>query len=334
MRTTDEKISLYTQLFTGRTDVYGTHDPVTGRGWQVKEPVTRSVIQSHLRGDRPYGVYLLQQDKTPAVVADFDNDGFDPVAAFVAAAAKLGISAYIETSKAKGFHAWVFFTRPGVSARKARTVMQLILRQIGQEQTEVFPKQDRLDSNTQYGNFINAPLFWGHMKRGRTVFIDQDRKPYPDQWAFLAAIQRVPEALLDQVIREHRPLGTRPEALPGVRRTPSPPLGTFGLRPCAQRMLAEGCTDNQRVACFRLAVQLRKAGLPLDSTVAVLRAWAKKNKPDNGKPIISPSEIRSQAKGAYRDRAYRACGCEEVAIKPFCDSACSLLRNDGKQADG
>jgi hypothetical protein len=31
------------------------------------------------------------------------------------------------------------------------------------------------------------------------------------------------------------------------------------LAPCAQRMLAEGVTDMQRNACFRLAVQLEKS---------------------------------------------------------------------------
>ena len=59
-RTTREKIDLFMRCFRGRTDVYGTWDPATGKAWQVKEPVTRKVILAHLKGKRPFGVYLLR----------------------------------------------------------------------------------------------------------------------------------------------------------------------------------------------------------------------------------------------------------------------------------
>ncbi len=62
-RTTAQKIALYTSLFKGRTDVYGTYDPKTGRAGQVKQPVTKQVVISHLKGERPYGIYLLLDDR-------------------------------------------------------------------------------------------------------------------------------------------------------------------------------------------------------------------------------------------------------------------------------
>jgi hypothetical protein len=88
-------------------------------------------------------------------------------------------------------------------------------------------------------------------------------------------------------------------------------------------MLREGVRANQRVACFRLAVQLRKAGNPFDKTVAALCAWAQRNRPTDGRPIIRESEIRSQTRWAYRG-GYKGCGCEDPAVMPFCDPACPI----------
>ena len=92
-------------------------------------------------------------------------------------------------------------------------------------------------------------------------------------------------------------------------------------------MLKEGVTANQRTACFRLAAQLRKAGLPFEYAVVVLTEWAGKNRPDNGRGIISREEIVCQAQFAYRPRAYLACGCDDPAVSPFCaPSECSIGR--------
>ncbi|MCA9177186.1 MAG: hypothetical protein KDB14_22005 [Planctomycetales bacterium] len=88
-------------------------------------------------------------------------------------------------------------------------------------------------------------------------------------------------------------------------------------------MLEEGVFANQRVACFRLAVQLKRVGLPFDLAVSALMSWAQKNNPDRGKRIITPAEITSQTSYAYRGN-YRSCGCEDEAVKPFCDKSCPI----------
>ena len=56
---TRDKIALFMSFFTGLSNVYGTYDPATGRSMQVKKKVTNDTILSHLKGNRPYGVYLL-----------------------------------------------------------------------------------------------------------------------------------------------------------------------------------------------------------------------------------------------------------------------------------
>jgi len=328
-RTTSEKLAIYRGLFTGRPDVYGTYDPDTGRVRQVKAPVTDEVLLAHLKGQRPYGVYLLMKDIIRALAVDFDSDQLCYPLAFRAEAWRQGIFGYIERSKSKGYHVWMFFEEQGVLARKARQVAGQILSTIGQPHTEIFPKQDVLDEHTSYGNFINAPLFGAFVPKGRTVFVHpgKPRQPYSDQWELLAGVQRIGEGKLDEVIGNYGlPEADQPREACESDISSSDTdavMRSFGLPPCAHRMLAEGVPDQQRVRCFRLAVDLKRAGVPFDLAVTLLQAWARKNRPQNGKRIITNKEIQAQAKGAY-EKPYRSCGCEDPAVAPYCDDGCPL----------
>ena len=188
-RSTRQKLDLFKRYFTGLTNIYGTYDPSTGRAWQVKEPVNDKVLLDHLRGRKPYGVYLLTGETTRALALDCDTEDRDLPAACVVVAHHYQIPAYIERSKSKGYHVWMFFESRGVAAAKARVLAANILAELEAEDTEVFPKQDRLGSSISYGNFINAPLFGRLVPEGRTVFIDPATfKPYPDQWDILESV--------------------------------------------------------------------------------------------------------------------------------------------------
>ena len=125
-RDTQEKIRIFKSCFTGMENVYGTYDTKTGRVRQVKEPVTDTVIKNHLTGRQSYGVYLLTGDKIRALAVDFDRDDIHQPAIFLNIAHRFGITGYVERSKSKGYHVWIFFDAP-VSARKARIVAKKIL---------------------------------------------------------------------------------------------------------------------------------------------------------------------------------------------------------------
>ncbi|MBN2455139.1 MAG: hypothetical protein JXB29_01160 [Sedimentisphaerales bacterium] len=88
-------------------------------------------------------------------------------------------------------------------------------------------------------------------------------------------------------------------------------------------MLDEGVSSNQRVSCFRLAVHLKRTGIPYGLALVTLKAWALKNHPTNGKRIITESEIEAQTKYAYT-RSYCGFGCEDPAIAAYCDSNCPV----------
>lgn len=325
VRTTDQKLAIFRACFSGLPYVYGTYNPRTGYAWQVKRPVTDHVLLDHIEGRRPYGVYLLVGDRIRALAVDFDEDDLQPPMEFVRSAAHYGITSYLERSKSKGYHAWVFFEREGTLAARARPVVRHILAEIGCPHVEVFPKQDALRGDGFYGNFINAPLFGRLVARGRTVFLDPSNpsRPHPDQWGLLERIQRVSARLLDEIIEINGLVQARPSAIP----THAPLVGecrrTFGLMPCAIRMLEEGVIANQRVACFRLAVQLKRTGLPRDMTLVVLTAWARKNRPLDGRRVITDEEIVEQVDSAYRTD-YAGFGCETEAVAPYCDPRCPL----------
>jgi hypothetical protein len=322
---TPEKLALFRALFTGLKNVYGSRDMKTGQIHQVKSPVTDNVLLDHLEGKKPYGVYLLVNDRIGASVVDFDTENISSPAGFLKSAGRLNLPAYIERSRSKGYHIWQFYYSP-VPAWKARSVIGRILNEINEPNTEIFPKQDRLDTRTHYGNFIFAPLFGRLVSQNRTVFMDPNdpTKPYPDQWELMENVQRVSESLLDDII-EMNPIDE-------VRHIPVPyspanvEINTLGLMPCAQRILREGVCRHQRVITFRLGVQFRRVCMPQDLAVVTLKAWAHKNKPTDGKQIITESEIIAQVSCAY-EKGYRGFGCEDPVIKEFCDPRCPLKRN-------
>lgn len=322
-------------FFTGLPNVYGTYDLVTGRARQVKQAVTDQVILAHLQGKQPYGVYLLVRDRTRAVVADFDVDDLEPPMDFLASAERYGLAVYIERSKSKGYHVWMFLDEVGVSAAKARLVVRHILEEIGHPNTEVFPKHDRLDTRTTYGNYIYAPLFGALVPKGRTVFLDPRHglTPSADQWQFLEEVVRVREEQLDEIIEINElTRAAVATCVPHADRSTVGPGKSFGLPPCAQRMLAEGVSDYQRVSCFRLAVHLKNSGMPQDLAVSTLLAWAAKNHPIDGKRVITTDEVIEQTESAYF-KPYRGCGCGDPAIARFCAPHCPVHRNHTDQAE-
>lgn len=327
-RGTAEKMRIYKGLFMGLKSVYGTYDTTTGKVRQVKEPVTDEVIYAHLSGRRSYGVYLLVGDKTGALAVDFDQDELPAPITYVAGARRYDMSAYIERSKSKGYHVWIFFEEGGVLAHKARLVAQKILVDMDKAGTEMFPKQDVLTNGVSYGNFINAPLFGALVPAGRTIFVDpaEPTRPYPDQWELLASVQRVSELRLDAIIESCK-LSEQDTAdkksQSGNHADSENDVSPFGLPPCARRMLNEGVNSYQRVSCFRLAVQFKRNGMPYDLALITLKAWARKNRPEDGKRIITDKEIEYQAKCAF-ENTYRSIGCEDPAVASYCDNNCPL----------
>lgn len=226
---TDEKVALFRRLFSGRTDVYpirweskttgkSGYAPACANEWRAGVcekprikcgdcsnrlliPLSDAVVYRHLAGEHTVGVYpLLEDDTCHFLAVDFDEaDWRDDARAFVQSCEELGVPSALEVSRSgQGAHAWVFFASR-VSARDARRLGTAIIshtcartRQLRLASYDrLFPNQDSMPKGG-FGNLIALPLQKEAREKGRSVFVDATLQPYPDQWAFLAAIQPMP----------------------------------------------------------------------------------------------------------------------------------------------
>jgi len=64
-----------------------------------------------------------------------------------------------------------------------------------------FPNQDTMPKGG-FGNLIGLPLQWMPRQDDNSVFVDSDFRPYPDQWKFLAGIQRMAPDSVEALVRE------------------------------------------------------------------------------------------------------------------------------------
>lgn len=214
----EDKIRLFRSLFAGRADVYAQRwenpstkkagwSPVTldGRRAQAPRryaPLDDPVVGAHLSGRITAGVYpLIAGDRCCFLACDFDKGSWALDAlAFLEVCNDVGVPACLERSRSgNGAHVWVFFEEP-VEAAVARRLGTGLLRETMALRAEVdltsydrlFPSQDFVPQKG-FGNLIALPLQGRSRKQGNAVFLDPLRmEPWPDQWAFLAAIRRLP----------------------------------------------------------------------------------------------------------------------------------------------
>lgn len=179
----------FASLFDGRRDAWGAL-----HGECVRETLTESNWYEHLWGEGSIGIYPLReatltvggQGHLPAYVVrwgcvDIDT-GFDmlPQAKNLHRAYRvLGITAWIEVTKSKGYHVWTFFREwtPAVTARKVGIVACQLA---GVLPKEVNPKQVSLDGLKGYGNYVHLPYCKQFADQGKRVVIDEDAgQPIP-----------------------------------------------------------------------------------------------------------------------------------------------------------
>lgn len=226
--TTEKKVRLFRDLFQGRTDVYPVrweskttgkagYAPACTNEWapgicqkpRIKcsdcahrslAPVTDPVIYDHLAGEHTVGIYPLLPDNTCHFLAvDFDEQEWRADAvAFTRSCKELGVPAALEISRSgNGAHVWVFFTQ-GVDARDARRLGTAIITHVCARTRQLklssydrlFPNQDTMPKGG-FGNLIALPLQRKPRETGNSVFVDEDLRPYADQWDFLASLSRM-----------------------------------------------------------------------------------------------------------------------------------------------
>ena len=174
---------------------------------QAFVPFSDDILRSHLTGraagnsaDFTAVIYPMLPDETCwFLAADFDKKSWrQDVAAFRDAARAKGVPVAIERSRSgNGAHAWIFFAEP-VSAGDARRLGTLLVTatmdrcpDIGFDSYDrFFPSQDTMPAGA-FGNLIALPLQNRPRENGNSVFLDDDFRPYDDQWAYLSTVGRL-----------------------------------------------------------------------------------------------------------------------------------------------
>jgi superfamily II DNA or RNA helicase len=272
-----EKVTLFRSLFRGREDVFPTRflSRKTGKAGyapackhkfvpgvcalprvkcgecpnQAFLHVGDRAVLDHLQGRHVMGVYPLTPDETCWFLAvDFDKDGWkEDAAAFAETCRSADVPVALERSRSgNGAHAWIFFTAP-VPALVARNMGSYLLTETMARRHELrmqsydrlFPNQDTLPRGG-FGNLIALPLQYEPRQDGNTVFVDEDFRAYPDQWAFLASVHRIDPARVEAIAREAAQRGqivgvrmAEPEHDGGETPWTRPPSGRTAAGPVA-----------------------------------------------------------------------------------------------------
>ncbi len=237
--TPKEKVSLFCNLFRGRSDVYPLlwvssktgrkgYSPACGNEWvrgicekprvkcsecpnQSFLPLGEKVVLDHLQGRHSIGVYPMLKDETCwFLAADFDKESWlDDVAAFVDTCQGFDIPTAVERSRSgNGAHVWFFFSSP-VSAVVARRMGCYLITETMAHHHQLamssydrlFPNQDTLPRGG-FGNLIALPLQYEPRQAGNSVFLDSDFQPHPDQWAYLASLTRMAPSNVESIAGE------------------------------------------------------------------------------------------------------------------------------------
>lgn len=188
-----ENLNDFKSLFEGRWDAYGK---VWGES--VRTPLTMIHWEAHLEGDTDrdsLGIYPMIQSEELAEVwtarlgrpvpphfvkwgcSDID-DGYEkslPLARNMQKAAQLlGLDLWVEVTKSKGYHCWLFADE-WVPAEVMRRALLALHQVAGVQPTEVNPKQvETARLKVGLGNYVNLP-YAASAPEGRRVMISVER---------------------------------------------------------------------------------------------------------------------------------------------------------------
>ncbi len=361
-RSTAEKVALFRRVFRGRIDVHPVrwesattgksgYAPACANEWRpgICEkprikcadcgnrsliPVSDAVIYSHLAGEKTIGVYPLLPDDTCYFLAvDFDKAEWrEDAKAFVQSCRELNVPVSLEISRSgNGAHAWIFFTTT-VPARDARRLGTAIIshtcsrtRRLSLTSYDrLFPNQDTMPKGG-FGNLIALPLQKKPREADHSVFVDDDLRVFPDQWAFLASIESISPLDVEAAILR----ATGPMHPLDVTFVDEEDLATPWKRPPPNKGLLPGTLPQALTITLANLVYFEKEQLTQPLTNRLVRLAAFQN----------PEFYRAQAMRMSVWDKPRVIGCAEnfpqhIGLPRGClDAAQELLRSNGIRCD-
>ena len=191
---------------------------------RVFPELSDAAIIAHFKGNDDrfrdvLGQYVLDRNcNTKVLVIDFDKaDWKEATNAVRLVAIRRGINAAVERSRSgNGAHIWFFFLEP-ISAKAAREFGScLITEAAAHNKTITFEAFDRMlpaqatIPDGGFGNLIALPFQGKAQREGNSVFVDEQFKPFPDQWLYLSQVQLIPRSTVQDLIEApgNNPHGT------------------------------------------------------------------------------------------------------------------------------
>lgn len=311
------------ELFRGSDIAHGTYRPNDGaedtqrlsRGKieirstarTVREPASESMWEDHLRGKFPLGVIPIMSDNF-CWWGCIDVDRYDiNHAEMVGEVQKLGLPLWVCKSKSGGAHVF-FFVKDKVPASLMREWLGNVAARLGEAESEIFPKQNRLISDRDdVGNWMIMPYFGGTMAGVRSGGGEYTA----EEFAIRALNQR---------------------ADPNLLMTPLPPLPNRGPvddnmavedgPPCLQHLVAAGVLEGSRNnGLFAMATYAKKKWP---------NGWEEKVEEYNRtsiRPPLSSEEVLGVIKNLKRkDYEYQ---CKMLPLVNHCNSKECRMRTFG-----
>jgi hypothetical protein len=276
MTATDQFIT----LFRGRGDCYGSDE-----GGCVRAPLDRDVFQAHLEGVRGIGVYPAVPGNPSFCVwgcSDIDVEDLGAARLLQRTLKAAGIGSWVERSRSKGYHVWVFASGR-VSAEDMRRMLLAAHQVADYPAREVNPKQSDVSVH-KVGNYVRLPYLGGLQGTPeRRVMLDDNDQPM--------SLGDFLDGVVDTLIEPSRIQFLASHYVPPKRTTPSIDFSALtdedleeALRttsPLARVIWKQGPLESQdrSTALMRLAHVCRSSGVtPSMCRVIVIDAdkrWGK-----------------------------------------------------------
>jgi hypothetical protein len=167
-------------MFQGYPDAFGTDSE---HGVRAVRGSAYDAVGRHLDGGPPCGIYPMNNNMVKWGCTDIDNGSFQDAQTMHDILHRMGMPAWIELSRSKGYHVWVFGAEfmPAWYMRRAFLFAHHVSEKIGKPvpPSEVNPKSEWLE-DSQLGNFVRVPYLNGEAdENGRRVMVTWDHEPIP-----------------------------------------------------------------------------------------------------------------------------------------------------------
>jgi hypothetical protein len=193
-------------LFRGLDRAYGIYEipdgkkkgKVQGKAETVRGEITPDLWDLHLRGRQGLGIVPVTDEGT-CFFGAIDVDQYDlDMAKVEQQCALLGLPMLPTRTKSGGIHLYTFAAE-AVSADLMRSKLEEWSVALGYGGAEIFPKQSKLASVKDVGNWINMPYFGALEGDTERYGIFKGKKLTLDQFVARAEAIRVTEQLLEDL---------------------------------------------------------------------------------------------------------------------------------------